>query len=65
MKSQLPKPERDGNSLLNHSKASEANEHKVRHGKFSDTEFDNHDTRHTDDPSKDFEKIEKEKSEAK
>lgn len=66
-KERLPKPEPDGESEANHAKASHANEHKVRKGKFSDVEFDNHDTAHSQDPGKDFEKIEKEeaKEEAK
>jgi hypothetical protein len=46
--------------VLNHSKAAKANELKVRQGKFTKGEFDNHDTRHTEDPSKDFERILKE-----
>jgi len=63
IKAQLPKPERDGKSVENHAKAAETNEHKVRKGKFSEEEFDNHITKHTSDPSKDFEIIEKEEAE--
>jgi hypothetical protein len=62
IKAVLPKPERDGNSEENHAKAAEANEHKIRKGKFSEGSFDNHDTSHTEDPGKDFEKIEKEEA---
>jgi len=63
-KAVLPKPERDGNSVENHAKAAETNEHKIRTGKFSKEAFDNHDTRHTEDPAKDFEKIEKQEADS-
>jgi hypothetical protein len=63
IKAQLPKPERDGKSVENHAKAAETNEHKLRKGKFSAEEFDNHITKHTSDPSKDFEIIEKKEAE--
>jgi hypothetical protein len=53
------KPTRSGNSEEGHAKVSEANEHKVRKGKFTDEEFDNHLTSHSNDPAKDFEKIKK------
>jgi hypothetical protein len=49
--------------VVNHGKASETNEHKIRKGKFSDVEFDNHITKHSDDPAKDFEIITKEEAE--
>jgi len=62
IKAALPKPERDGESVKNHGIAAEKNEHKIRQGKFSDDEFDNHITVHSDDPGKDFEKIEKKDS---
>jgi hypothetical protein len=55
----LIKPERGGNSEENHAKASKANEQKVRKGKFSEEEFDNHITTHSGNPGKDFEKMEK------
>jgi hypothetical protein len=54
-----PKPEHRGSSVLNHAIAAEINEHKVRKGKFSGKEFDNHITKHSGDPGKDFEAIEK------
>lgn len=60
----LIKGERSGDSVKNHSIASEKNEHKVREGVFCDDEFDNHITKHSSDPGKDFEKIKKEKAEA-
>jgi hypothetical protein len=59
VKASLIKPERHGNSEQNHATASENNEHKVRQGKFCDDEFDNHVTVHSNDPSKDFEKMKK------
>ena len=52
-----PKPNPNADSEARHHKASMANEHKVRKGKFSDVVFDNHDTRHTLDPGKDFERV--------
>lgn len=58
-KARGPKSERSGDSVKNHSIAAEKNEHKVRTGKFSKEEFDNHITSFSDDPSKDFEKIKK------
>lgn len=60
----LIKGERSGESVKNHGIASEKNEHKIREGKFCDDEFDNHITKHTADPGKDFEKIKKEKAKA-
>ena len=58
--SRAPKPNADKASEEGHAKACETNEHKIRHGVFSkDKEFDNHDTRHTMDPSKDFERVKK------
>ncbi|KAF2790228.1 hypothetical protein K505DRAFT_377666 [Melanomma pulvis-pyrius CBS 109.77] len=55
-----PKPveERHGDSVNKHSIAAEKNQHKLRIGKFSKEEFDNHLQKHTDDPCKDFEKVE-------
>lgn len=60
----LIKGERSGESVKNHGIASEKNEHKIREGKFCDDEFDNHITKHSSDPGKDFEKIKKEKGKA-
>ncbi|KAE9965823.1 hypothetical protein EG328_009379 [Venturia inaequalis] len=60
----LIKGERSGESVKNHGIASEKNEHKIREGKFCDDEFDNHITKHSSDPGKDFEKINKEKGKA-
>jgi hypothetical protein len=54
-----PKPEHGGSSVLNHSKAAEANEHKIRRGKFSGKDFDNDVEKHSRDPGKDFEFVEK------
>lgn len=58
-----PKPveERHGDSVNKHSIAAEKNQHKLRIGKFSKEEFDNHLQKHTDDPCKDFEKVESKK----
>ncbi|QDS69675.1 hypothetical protein FKW77_009599 [Venturia effusa] len=61
----LIKGERSGDSVKNHGIASEKNEHKVREGKFSDDEFDNHITKHSNDPGRDFEKIRKDKETVK
>jgi hypothetical protein len=63
MKADAPKGTHGGNSVFNHGKAAEANEHKTRKGKFSGREFDNHDTKHSADPGKDFEFIEKKEAE--
>ncbi|TLD36475.1 hypothetical protein E2P81_ATG03364 [Venturia nashicola] len=60
----LIKGERSGESVENHGIASEKNEHKIREGKFCDDEFDNHITKHSSDPGKDFEKVKKEKMRA-
>lgn len=60
----LIKGERSGESVKNHSIASEKNEHKIREGKFCDDEFDNHIAKHSSDPGKDFEKIKKGKGNA-
>lgn len=59
MAADCPKPEHAGSSVFNHGKAAESNEHKMRMGKFSGKEFDNHISKHTADPGKDFEIIEK------
>jgi hypothetical protein len=56
-----PKPNPDCDSEQRHEGHAEINEKKVRHAKFSDTEFDNHITSHSGDPGKDFEVIKKEK----
>jgi hypothetical protein len=42
-------------SAKRHEGHAETNERKVRKGKFSDVEFDNHITSHSTDPGKDFE----------
>jgi hypothetical protein len=52
-----PKPNPDGEHEKNHAVHAESNEHKIRKGKFSNKEFDNHITSHSDDPAKDFEKV--------
>ncbi|CAF9929481.1 MAG: hypothetical protein GOMPHAMPRED_005418 [Gomphillus americanus] len=58
--SRKPKPNPDKSSEEGHAKACETNEHKVRHGVFSaGKDFDNHDSRHSMDPSKDFEAVKK------
>jgi hypothetical protein len=57
-----PKPEHGGSSVFNHGKAAENNEHKIRKGKFSGKEFDNHIEKHSADPGKDFEFIEKQEA---
>ncbi|KAF2419052.1 hypothetical protein EJ08DRAFT_683651 [Tothia fuscella] len=59
------KPQRSGTSEKNHATASHNNEHKIRHGKFCDEDFDNHVTEHSSDPGSDFEKVDSEKKEAK
>ena len=58
-----PKSEHGGSSVLKHGIAAETNEHKVRKGKFSGKEFDNHIEKHSSDPEKDFEFIEKKEAE--
>lgn len=50
-----PKPNPNADSNKRHAGHAETNEQKVRKGKFSDVEFDNHDTSHSTDPGKDFE----------
>lgn len=62
MKADAPKPEHGGSSVFNHGKAAEANEHRLRTGTFSGREFDNHITKHSADPGKYFEFIEKEQA---
>ncbi|KAJ4305685.1 hypothetical protein N0V90_001216 [Kalmusia sp. IMI 367209] len=54
---EAPKPveDRHGDSVLKHSMAAHKNEEKVRVGKFSGKEFDNHLQKHSTDPAKDFE----------
>jgi hypothetical protein len=64
MAKDAPKGEHGGSSVLNHGQAAEANEHQIRKGKFSGKEFDNHVTKHSGDPGKDFEFIEKEEAES-
>lgn len=63
MAADAPKPEHGGSSVDNHGKAAENNMHKVRTGKFSGKEFDNHISKHSANPGKDFECIEEEKKE--
>jgi hypothetical protein len=62
-----PKPveDRHGDTVKKHSIAAKKNQVKVRVGKFSKEEFDNHIQSHSPDPCDDFEKVEKEKREAK
>jgi hypothetical protein len=62
-----PKPveDRHGDTVKKHSIAAKKNQVKVRVGKFSKEEFDNHIQSHSPDPCDDFEKLEKEKEEAK
>ena len=62
-----PKPveDRHGDTVKKHSIAAKKNQVKVRLGKFSKEEFDNHIQRHSPDPCDDFEKVEKEKEDAK
>merc|ERR1711939_667094 len=50
-----PKPNPNADSAKRHEGHAEINEKKVRKGKFSDVEFDNHDTSHSTDPGADFE----------
>lgn len=63
MAADRPKPEHGGSSVLNHGKAAENNEQKLRKGIFSGKEFDNHVAKHSRDPGKDFEFIEKKEAE--
>ncbi|KAF2705573.1 hypothetical protein K504DRAFT_537141 [Pleomassaria siparia CBS 279.74] len=60
-----PKPvdDRHGDSVKKHSIAAEKNQNKVRIGKFSKQEFDNHIQKHSPDPCGDFEKVESKKKE--
>jgi hypothetical protein len=62
-----PKPveDRHGDTVSKHSIAAKKNQTKVRVGKFSKEEFDNHIQSHSPDPCDDFEKVEKEKEDAK
>jgi hypothetical protein len=54
----VPKPveDRHGDTVQKHSIAAHKNQNKVREGKFSGKEFDNHEQVHSRDPEKDFEK---------
>jgi len=49
--------DRHGDSVNKHSIAAHKNQLKVRLGKFSKEEFDNHLQEHTSDPRQDFEKV--------
>ncbi|OAL47950.1 hypothetical protein IQ07DRAFT_589429 [Pyrenochaeta sp. DS3sAY3a] len=57
--SDVPKPveDRHGDSVMKHSTAAHKNQMKVRTGKFSGEEFDNHEQKHSPgEPGGDFEK---------
>jgi hypothetical protein len=57
--SEAPKPveDRHGDSVTKHSIAAHKNQNKVREGKFSGKEFDNHEQSHSPgNPGGDFEK---------
>lgn len=62
-----PKPveDRHGDTVSKHSIAAKKNQMKVRMGKFSKEEFDNHIQSHSPDPCGDFEKVDENKKETK
>ncbi|KAJ4363891.1 hypothetical protein N0V83_009343 [Neocucurbitaria cava] len=59
LESSKPVEDRHGDSVAKHSIAAEKNENKARTGVFGAGKFDNHLQKHSADPSKDFEKVEK------
>lgn len=56
LESSKPVEDRHGDSVKKHSIAAEKNERKVRTGVFGVGKFDNHEQKHSADPSEDFEK---------